>query len=424
MKNVLIIAYYFPPLGLSGVQRITKFAKYLPKYGWMPTILTVKDIYYYGNDPSLIEEVKNCHIIRTGSLDPLRLRWLFHRKKHIHSDLSISPQHFFQKLNRFVFPWIFIPDTKILWLPFVFFQSLRCIKNQPFHAVITTSPPHSSHFIGLILRRIFGIRWIADFRDSWLGETYDPVPSVIYKKINDWMKNLIIDQADDVTVVSEDIVRSLKTDSKQDRFHIIYNGFDPEDFRVGHKKGRNQKFTITYCGTLNHVLDPKFFFHGVNTFLSLHPETRSNIHIKLVGSIYNIHVQQSIIANQIQDIIQLTGYVTHQRSIQYLLQSDVLLLLLPAEAGKGVITGKLFEYMAAEKPVLAIIPEGEASEILHEYQTIPSVSPDDDSKIAETIDFMYDRWKTGDLYRHVNKKMNDTYNREFQSKYLAKLLQQ
>ncbi|MFC1568631.1 glycosyltransferase [bacterium] len=422
MKKVLIISYYFPPLGLSGVQRAAKFAKYLPEFGWNPTILTVKDIYYYHEDQSLIDEVKHCNIVRTTSLDPLRLKWIFHRKEYNAHKRNTESNMINSKINRFIFPWLFIPDTKILWFPFALIKAIGLIKKHQFHAILTTSPPHSSHLIGYVLNRLFDIPWTADFRDSWLNEKYDPVPTVFHKEMNEWLKRRVICQANHVTAVSKDILNSLKSNSDSDHLHLIYNGYDPQDFHHSKLIKSNQRLTITYCGTINHVLNPELFLKGLQSFLSMYPDTRSKIQVIFVGSIYGINLLEEIHKLNLQDVVKLKGYVKHEKSIQYLIESDILLFLLPSEASAGVITGKLYEYMAAEKPILAIIPEGEAADIIQDYQNIKPIHSEEYHSIAMSIATLYNLWKKKVLCNLVNNTNKDLYNRKLQTKYLAKLL--
>ena len=422
MKKVLIVSYYFPPLGLSGVQRAAKFAKYLPDYGWEPVILTVKDIYYYHKDQSLIDDISRCEVIRTASLDPLRLKWLFQWRKKDKPSGHTIPDSTASKINRFIFPWIFIPDTKFPWIPFALFKALRIVQTRKIDAILTTSPPHSSQFIGYLLNRIFGIPWIADFRDSWLNESYDPNPTMLHRAVNQWMKRQIVCRADFVTAVSKHILSHLTSGVLKKKACLIYNGYDPDDYKGKSQSKPNRKLTITYCGTLNHVLHPGLFFQGLEDCLAQNPDIRKEIRVVFAGSVYDISIEKEIRRYGLENIVEWLGYQEHPVSIGYLFSADALLFFLPPNAGPGVITGKLFEYMAASKPIMALVPAGEAADMICKYQKIRPVYPEDIQSVSGLIQSFFKLWQKDELKQTVHKMPEKVYSRAVQSKQLANLL--
>src|SRR3990172_4970802 len=182
LRKVLFIAYYFPPLGMGGTQRVAKFAKYLPEFDWQPYIVTVKNIAYYSYDETLIKDIAKVKVIRTGSFDPQRLFYILNKfKKKQASAAGLSPKK--RKLNQ-VLNWLLIPDTKILWLPFVLFHAVKIIKRENIKHIITTSPPHSVHLAGFLLKIFFGIKWFADFRDGWISGNFQSEPTFFHRWAN------------------------------------------------------------------------------------------------------------------------------------------------------------------------------------------------------------------------------------------------
>jgi len=212
MKNVLMISYYFPPLGLGGVQRPAKLAKYLPQFGWKPTVLTVKTVTYYGYDPTLLDELQNVEIVRTGSLDPLRV---FQWRKNISSASPRIGEGLYWKFSN----WVFVPDSKILWLPFAWATASRLMNQKQIRVLWTTAPPYSSHVLGLWLKLWKKSFWIADFRDDWPISS-SQVPTSFHRHFHDWLLRQVLTHADQFTVVSQPILSRLHQKSQRPSMHF------------------------------------------------------------------------------------------------------------------------------------------------------------------------------------------------------------
>ena len=210
MKEVLIISYYFPPLGMGGVQRPAKWAKYLPEFGWKPVVITVKDIVYYAYDYSILREIEEVPVFRTESLDPLRVSKWFRVDKNNENSGSRSKK-FGVLFRKFLNYW-FIPDIRILWVPFVVIKAYKILKyDKHIKAVITTSPPNSVHVAGYILKKIFGVPWIADLRDDWLFEIETRSLTVFHKRVNRWILRKTLKFADGIVTVSAGIAERLNS---------------------------------------------------------------------------------------------------------------------------------------------------------------------------------------------------------------------
>jgi glycosyltransferase involved in cell wall biosynthesis len=426
VKRVLFISYYFPPMGMGGVQRSAKFVKYLPMYGWEPTVVTVRDVRYHGHDPSLSADVLDSKIIRTESLDPLRILRALKPSGGKQRPAQQAGFSALDKWNGILTRWIYIPDSKIPWIPFAVHAAMRAGARVPFDAVFTTSPPHSAHLAGLLLRKMLRVPWTADFRDSWLMEKFDRVPTRFHRRINDRMLRAVLSHADRIVGISEPIVADLRKISgrEADAFKCISNGFDSADFR-GTGRTRSHFFRVTYCGTANTVHSPECFFRGFQRALLRRPDLRESIRVRFVGSVTGIDFRRMVVDCGLAGLVTGTGYVSHAESIVRLMDSDLLLLLLPSDSSPGVLTGKIFEYLASGIPILGVIPEGEASRLIRSNPQNASASPDDPDAVAGALIGLYDRWKQGGVkIIPAPAAQAAPYDRKRQSGMLAAVLEE
>jgi glycosyltransferase involved in cell wall biosynthesis len=398
MKKVLIVAYYFPPMGMGGVQRASKFVKYLPEFRWEPLVLTVKDVLYYQHDPTLIHEIRHAKIFRTESLDPLRLIRPLMKSRIPTQSGEIHRPSAFEILNGKISPWLCVPDTKIAWVPFALASGIRIIKRFGIDVIFTTSPPHSSHLVGLLMKKMLNIPWVVDFRDSWLMEEFNPGPTPVHRTINRWMLREVLKRSDRIIGISKPILADMQsaTDKPAGDFIWIPNGFDPADFKEYRTKP-SSRFRMTYCGTLSPFLSPEHFFRGLTLAVRNRPDIKDKLEVRFVGSITGIDFDGIVEKTGIHDRIQKIGYVPHAESIRYLMDSDLLVLVLPADSSSGMVTGKIFEYMASGLPILGVVPDGEAKRLILEHQRGFVVHPHDTEGIARMVAELFDRWRKGRL---------------------------
>jgi glycosyltransferase involved in cell wall biosynthesis len=374
-KKVLIVTYYWPPAGGPGVMRWVKFAKYLCQLGYEIYVITVDEklASYALSDKSLNTEIhSSIKVFRTKTREFYNTYLRISKKEIIPFSgfVNESKPGVRQKLILFIRSHFFIPDPRRGWNTFAYNQAFQLINNERIPIVITTSPPHSTQLIGKRLKKhLPAIRWIADFRDPWTDVFYfdQLCHSPLSRGVNKSMERSILKLADKVLVVSEsmksDFVRSHTSSILSANIHVISNGFDEEDFIVP-KIQTSEEFTISYVGTLalNYTID---------TFLDAIRELRIEMGIifrlRFIGEICPEY--RSILASdEFNSIAELIPRVPHEKAIHYLLSSHLLLLVIPqAPKNESILTGKLFEYMAARKPILGIGPvHGDASHLLAE----------------------------------------------------------
>jgi len=358
---------------MGGTQRSAKFVKYLPKYNWDPIVVTVKDVHYYAHDISLLHEISNCKIIRSESYDPLRLlarlmKTSSNDKNVIKSTSPNLKSKFLKWLNQFISGWILIPDSKILWLPFALKSSLSLIREEKIEIIYTTSPPHSAHLGGLMLKWITGVKWVADFRDDWTGGESQPNPSIIHTFVNRLMEKFVLKIADCVIGMCDHLTVNLRRKngyiSKNKKFLTIMNGYDREDFSDLENLPLNSRFTITHCGSISRVSDPEPFLKAIKLIFHQHPELKNQILIQFFGT--DIYGQLDYLVQSLgleQNISQIR-YLSHRKALKQIMQSHLLLLTIFKRTNEEIITSKIFEYLASGKPILLISPEGEVARIV------------------------------------------------------------
>ncbi len=375
MKKVLVITYYWPPAGGPGVQRWLKLTKYLAELQVEVHVLTVRpeNATYPLRDTSLLGEVNQkvrVHATATRELFSLYKRASGRKEVPFSGFANESdrpgPR---QKLSRFIRGNFFLPDARKSWNRYAYAEAARIIKKEGISTVITTSPPHSTQLIGLKLKRELGLRWIADFRDPWTDIYYYKkfYPTALAKKIDRKWERQVLEGADEVITVSADLKRLFLEKSshlKTEHFHVIPNGFDPDDFRGTVEKDASQPFTILYAGTLTDQYPIEAFLIQLRQ-----SHIKTKVRLRFIGR--RDEKSQKTLMNFDGDLaIEMEDYIPKDRLNIELLRSDALLLVIPdIENNKGILTGKLFDYIGAKKPIIAIGPPlGDAGELIKQCE--------------------------------------------------------
>ena len=400
MKKILIITYYWPPSGGAGVQRWVKFVKYLTNFDIEPIVLTVDKQFasYPIIDQTLEDEVpERTMVCYTKSSEPFGAYQKLSGKKDIPYSgfANESKVSFSQKTMRFIRGNFFIPDARKGWNKYAFEKASQLITEHGIKTVITTSPPHSSQLIGLKLKKELNINWIADLRDPWTDiYYYDQLyHTSIAKKIDRNYERKVLVESDKVIVVSDAIKKQFLTKDaaiKSSKFSIIPNGFDESDFTDKPIRDEN-RFIITYTGTIAPNYNIESFLKAV---LRLHEETNDDrILLRFVGVVAD-HFKNLIENTNLQQCTEFIGHVKHSRSIQYLNQSAILFLAIPdVQHNKGILTGKLFEYLGSRKPIVGVGPvDGDAARIISECRAGKMYNYHDQDKLFDYLMLLYNQW--------------------------------
>lgn len=399
MKRVLIISYYWPPTGGSGVQRWVKFAKYLPEEDWQPVIYTPENPEQLAVDASLEAEVPSeAEVIRTRITEPYALyKKVLRRSGHSKEAVEVNPvnaqnKSFLQKAAMWVRGNFFRPDPRCLWIrPSVRYLK-KYLEEHPVDLIVTTGPPQSMHMIGLRLAKETGLPWVADFRDPWTKIFYfkhlsmTPATERWHKK----MEKAVLDEASAVVAVSPLVQQEFQamTDTPVE---LITNGFDECDFPSEKDTeaygGPDKDFTITHTGLFAADGNPTVLWDVLREKYQADDDFRKRLRIKLIGK-NDEQILKALKDRGLQEALTDMGYQSHSVAVEQQRKASILILPLRKEPEyKAVLPGKLFEYMASERPVLGIgQPDGAMAMILGEAKTGTVLDWDDKKGISEYIE--------------------------------------
>ena len=264
VKRVLLFAYYFPPMANTGVLRMLKTARYLPVHGWEPTVVTVNKTDYPTQDAELLRDLPpTCEVIRTRSLDPDRLyRLVKGAKSSGFYDLETrGSRGLLSRVTRLVRGALFVPDTRIGWLPFAYRAGIRAVRTRGLDAVMASGPPPTALLAGAIVARRTHRPFLADFRDPWTEAYFYPDRPVIAHWFNRRLEAWVLRQASCITAVGEGVADGLRRRlpaRQRGKVHVIPNGFDPADFPPdATAPAPDAPFTLVYCGSLHARRDPR-----------------------------------------------------------------------------------------------------------------------------------------------------------------------
>jgi glycosyltransferase involved in cell wall biosynthesis len=360
-RKVLIIAYYFPPMGLSGVQRTVKFAKFLPKYGWKPTVLTVESTGYYAFDDTLLKEAEEAgvRIIRTRSYDVNSIL----KKRGVIK----MPSERVRKVLQFFGDLFFIPDTKIGWKSPAVKTASELIEKEHFDMLFATAPPQTDFLIGAALKRKFEIPLVIDYRDAWLDYPFKYFPTPLHRLWHAYLEKQVLKAADRVIVTHRRVKESILRRNKSVNYNeviIISQGFDAEDFPPtnAEKHIKPVKMKIAHAGTFYAERNPVVMLQALANVLQSNPKIRGRIEAHFIGNVRE-EDRQLVKKMDLQNAVHFLGYLPHRECIKQLVESDVLWFVIDNDFQTP---GKLYEYFGSRKPIIASVIDGYTKQIIKE----------------------------------------------------------
>ncbi len=354
-QKILILSYYWPPAGGSGVQRWMYFAKYLKKMGWEPIVVTVdeQEASYAVWDKSLLEEVSEIRVIKTNTREPLRWYSLM-TTGSLRNGIpqgEVKRKNILGKLSAYIRGNFFIPDARKGWVPFAVKAAQKVLKEESISHLVTTGPPHSTHLAGLQLKTQFEINWWVDFRDPWVDIFYN---KNLYRSLNAIQKDAalekkVIQKADGVlTTVGGILHETLKAKAPNQRFHSIPNGYDAQLMEKVQSEKPKDIFHVVYTGllTTNQAYDNVLnVLDGLDSQIPVRISLAGNIDPEIIQGIRLKHSKLELI---------FFGYVSHLEAVQLMKSAHLLLNFIFEGAQMQMISGKILEYMATGVPVLSI----------------------------------------------------------------------
>lgn len=426
LKKVLIVAYYFPPAGGPGVQRWLKFVKYLPAFGIQPVVYIPENPTYPIVDEVLVNEIpEDTIIVRRRISEPYGIASIFSKKSTKKISSGLIPDKKRQTLIDIVLLWIrgnlFIPDARIKWVkPSVSFLA-EYLSEHNIDTIVTTGPPHSLHLIGMQLKsQLPNLKWLADFRDPWTTIGYHKS-----LKLSSWaarrhkqLETQVLQSADSIIVTSKTTKHDFEALTRTP-IHVITNGFDEENILV---PGLDKNFSIAHIGSFLSDRNPPSLWAALRELVKENRDFANDFRLKLIGAVSKT-ILASLDYHKLTKYVDNLGYVSHREAIQHQRKSQVLLLIeIDSEETRSIIPGKLFEYMAARRPIIAIGPkDSDFANILLQTNTGSFFQYDQKEAIKQRILELYGEFKTGKLA--TSPRGLEQYSRRNLTAQLAALLE-
>jgi len=426
-KKILIITYYWPPAGGPGVQRWLKFAKYLPEFGWKPIIYTPENPSYPLLDESLMKDVpEDLEIVRTKIWEPYQLAEKLNKsnKKFKAGQFDVgSNQSWKSKLSIWVRGNFFIPDARVFWVqPSVKFLE-QYLKINNIETIVTSGPPHSMHLIGLNLKKKFpDLKWIADFRDPWTEISYYKHLKLTKKsdKKHRQLESEVFKTADITLATSYTDAENFRKNGAN--AFCITNGFDETDASTSLSMTNNaSKFTLSYIGVLEQLRNPENLWKALDNLVKTNSDFAENFNLKFVGRIDD-KILETIERSSLKNHIQNLGYVSHDKAVDEMAKSSLLLITnFPNDSSKGIIPGKIFEYLATGKQIISFGPnEADVAKILDKTKAGKHFGYNDSKEIEDFILEKFELWKNGNLLE--NTQNIEQFSRKNLTKQLSEIL--
>lgn len=404
MKGVLLITTAYLPQQGGGIIRPSRLAKYLPDWQWNPVILTMQPPKSDGAVGRLISHQNNELVYRAPRMDIIELYHTikksvssclqFFKKLTISKNISskVIQEHAGKKTtngDRRKADYIFVPDTRIFWIPGATLFGMTAIIKKNLRVIYSMSPDPSAHIVGLLLKSITKKPWVAEFRDPWITNPFKlPSPYRWMDLVNARLERLVIEKADRIVVTSNEYKEDFLLRYHQlseEKVLFVPNGFDLDDFEKVITQ-KLPKLTIVHAGNFYMARSSVSFINGLNLFLKRNPEARSQIQVVCIG-VVDDNGQDLIYELGLEDVIEQKGILPHNQAIKYICDADIL-LLVPGP-GKGTTPGKIYEYMAAKKPILALADEGRVRDLIISSGIGLVVPPDDINEIMFSIESLY-----------------------------------
>jgi len=428
LPKVLIITYYWPPSGGAGVQRWLKTVKYLRQYGWEPVIYTPSNPESPSLDNSLQKDIPDgLEVIRRPIWEPYLLYKKFvglKKDDRINAGFLSEKKKagVAEKISVWLRGNLFIPDARKFWIkPSIRFLT-SYLKKHKVDAIVSTGPPHSMHLIAMELSRKLSIPWLADFRDPWTEiDFYQDL------KLSDFadakhrrLEKKVLKSASSISVVSKSMAEGFRKIVDRE-YCIIPNGYDHEDFLETSPIELDSHFSLAHIGSLVPARNPQLLWKALSELANKNPEFSALLEIKLVGKVDH-SVLDDLAKYGLTNNLRKIDYLMHDKVLAEMQKSQVLLLLInQTQNSRGILTGKIFEYLATGRPILCIGPrDGDAAEVILQTGAGVIVDFDDEKGLRAEIKRFYQAFRENGLGKLSSNA--ETYSRKQLTAKIAETL--
>ena len=411
--KLLLVTLYFPPAGGAGVQRSLKFASHLPALGIETHVLAPDDPKWVHVDADLPLPTQ-AWVHRARYIGPSGRRIADEQYGRTGLDLALRRASTIGRR-------LLVPDENVTWNATAIPKAISIVRSEGIDVVMTTSPPGSVHLIGAAVKRATGVKWVADLRDSIVLHPHraaDGFGAVAKRKARAGVARLVASQADAIVTAAESITKETEGLEPRGPVSTIANGCDFDDF-AGLEYTRSDRFRLTHAGSFFGQRDPKPFLQA------LADSGLQDVTVRFVGD-FRPGDREFMEGLGLGDRVELVEYVPRRTSLALQRDSDALLLLIPDAGGRGrgVLSGKVFEYLAAERPILAAVPpEGAAAQLIRDTGAGVVAAPDDVAALRDALVEMHARWRDGKLEgTPLSPEWHDKLSRARRVEDLADLL--
>lgn len=403
-------------MGLSGVQRTLKFVKYLPQFGWQPTVLTVDPVAYYARDESLLQELESRHVkvVRTPGAGPGK----YLAKKEV---VKLPSERTRKWLSR-ISDTFFFPDNKIGWKKMAVLKAMEMHKETPFDLVFCTAPPFTSFLIGQEIKERINKPLVFDYRDPWVDNPFKFYVTPLHKWRHSVLERNALKSSSHVVTTNRRVKELLIKRYSFLSYHdvdIISQGFDPEDFRVASQSGSpsrdKNRMRIAYAGVFWEDRVPDYFLQALHDLLREKPTLRGRIEAVFIGNFRDENLAM-VERLGLKDSVTVLGYIPHLECIRQLMNSDLLWMVVGDDVGSP---GKTYEYIGTGKPILGCVPEGFLKQAIVEAGGT-AVAPRDSAGIKNAIEMFYTQFEKGKL-KGLKPEVVEKYDRVSLTGSLAKV---
>jgi glycosyltransferase involved in cell wall biosynthesis len=428
MRKVLIITYYWPPAGGPGSQRMVKLAKYLPKFGWQPVILTVKKGEFPYVDQSLKKDIPSeLKIYRARSWEP----FLFYKRlTRRQSDetlpvglLTDKKKGFMERIASWIRANLFVPDARIGWIPFATRKAMQIVREENIDLLFSSSPPHSLQIIAKKLKKKTSLPWVADFRDRWTDIRYYQVlkRTGITKKIDSVFEKRVLTSADCITVTSEGFSANFKEKIKprNQTFHFLPNGYDEKDFNDIPEQ-ETPEFRILHAGNLIAQQNPMVLWNSIFKLSESDAKIKKSLRIRLIGKAHD-SIVKSVHEKGLSDAVDFQNYMPHNDILVELKRASILLAVTPdIPDNKSIVLGKIYEYIGTGKPILVIgPPSSDAARIISIFSNSTICDYTDQKHCLEFVSNIFTKWRESNRVPETPVEQRLPYSRQNIAESLA-----
>jgi len=409
MKRLLVFAYFFPPLGGGGCQRTLKLVRYLEPSGWRSTVVTTRDRDYWILDPTLLEEVpQSAEVLRVGGMTAGKVLLALARAGVPVQEAQGSRHAGTFRALRSLQRWMLLPDAYRGWSHAALRAGEARLREGGIDALWTTSSPESAHLAGLALKERHHLPWVADFRDPWVGRVTHRSPTPWHEARHRAMERRVIHAADRVTLVSEALValyRKRYPDLDPARFVYLPNGFDPDDWRRARQKdagaraqdpSRERAFVLLHAGQLAHRPTVHTLLEAARRVVERDPSASRDLRVRFLGGNEEIGAKEET-RYGLGPVLEILPSRPHVASLAEMGRAGALLLLGHGGAADALLyTGKIYEYLSSGRPVLAILDEGPAADLIRATAAGIVLRPGDTGAVAAALENLLLAWRAGE----------------------------